>query len=90
MTAGPHESRYPDPRRAELIPDALPAQGLAYACRDCDEVFRVDPADPFDAHGKYLDHIAEHDDDQADEADPGECSETCAILDDRVAVLGEV
>ena len=37
-----------------------------YQCSECGKVFPVDPADPIESHGAYLDHLAEHDD-QADD-----------------------
>jgi hypothetical protein len=37
-----------------------------YKCGDCGQVFPVDPADPIESHGAYLDHQAEHDDAEDD------------------------
>ena len=36
---------------------------LSYTCAEpeCGQVFPVDPADPIESHGAYLDHQAEHD-----------------------------
>lgn len=42
----------------------IPHDGLSYACEDCGAVFPVDPADPFDAHGQYLDHLEVHEADE--------------------------
>lgn len=48
----------------------IPHGGLSYACLDCPAVFYVNPDDPFEAHGKYLDHIATtHDDDHESDED---------------------
>ena len=40
-----------------------------YKCADCGQVFVVDPTDPIESHGAYLDHMAEHDDAEDDERD---------------------
>jgi len=37
-----------------------------YKCGDCGQVFPVDPSDPIESHGAYLDHQAEHDADDAE------------------------
>lgn len=40
-----------------------------YTCNDCGRVFPIDPTDPMTAHGDYLDHMDEHEreDAEADE-----------------------
>lgn len=45
----------------------------SYRCSDCGRVFAIDPADPMTAHGDYLDHMEEHEredaaDDELDKA----------------------
>jgi hypothetical protein len=42
---------------------------LSYTCTEpeCGQVFPVDPADPLESHGAYLDHQAEHDAEDAED-----------------------
>ena len=58
-----------DARVSELLTPAVSVAPLSYTCGDCGQVFPVDPADPIESHGAYLDHQAEHDadDDQAED-----------------------
>ena len=57
-----------DARVSELLTPAEPVELLSYTCTEpgCGQVFPVDPDDPIESHGAYLDHQAEHDDDQAE------------------------
>lgn len=45
------------------------ASATSYRCAECDTEFPVDPSDPIESHGAYLDHMAEHDDCEDDERD---------------------
>ena len=58
-----------DARVTELLTPAAVIAPLSYTCADCGQVFPVDPSDPIESHGAYLDHQAEHDadDDQAED-----------------------
>ncbi|WP_406046567.1 hypothetical protein [Kribbella sp. NBC_00889] len=47
--------------------DASGTATASYTCGDCGQVFPVDPSDPIESHGAYLDHQAEHDDDAAEQ-----------------------
>lgn len=52
---------YDDAASARL--DALLAvkrPASAYTCGDCGQVFPIDPADPMESHGAYLDHMDDH------------------------------
>lgn len=60
-----------------LVRPLVAAVGLAaagtsatsYRCQECSAEFPVDPADPIESHGLYLDHMNEHDDCEDDERD---------------------
>jgi hypothetical protein len=64
-----------DARVNELLTPADAVAPLSYTCGDCGAVFPVDPEDPFESHGAYLDHQAEHDD-----TDPENCAH-CGRVD---------
>jgi hypothetical protein len=50
------------PVAVEVAPP-YPEPSTSYECGECGEAFPVDPADPIESHGAYLDHLAEHDQD---------------------------
>lgn len=53
------------PVAVEVAPP-YPEPSTSYECGECGETFPVDPTDPIESHGAYLDHQAEHDDDDAE------------------------
>ena len=55
----------------EVAPPYPTSSATSYRCDECGETFPVDPSDPIESHGAYLDHLAEHDeaDDQAEDGD---------------------
>lgn len=52
-----------DARVAEILSPAVAVLPVSYQCTEpeCGREFAVDPGDPMEAHGQYLDHLAEHD-----------------------------